>query len=103
LAAQDLSEDNRVVVFGVPGGVHQGEDAVACPPAEFRESRASVVKVTAADRHVAERPYAVPNHVRDRAHGNGAGAGAKAYRGKEEPLAPGLGEVEAVMPPKLRQ
>lgn len=45
MAVQDLSEDNRVVVFGVPGGVLQGEDAVACPPAEFRESRASATKL----------------------------------------------------------
>ncbi len=57
--------------------------------------------MAAANRNVAEGPDPVANHVRDRTHRDGAGA--KAERGEEEPLAPGLVEMEGVMPPKPRR
>jgi hypothetical protein len=44
-AAQDLGEDDGVVVLGVPGGVDEGEGAVAGPPPQLCEPRALAPKL----------------------------------------------------------
>lgn len=42
--AYDLAQDDRVVVFGVPGGEDEGHGAMARSPAEFREPRTLLPK-----------------------------------------------------------
>ena len=44
-SAQDLGEDNGVVVLGVPGGVHEGECAISRSPSELSEPRAFATKL----------------------------------------------------------
>jgi hypothetical protein len=44
-AAQDLGEDDRVIVLGVPGGVDEGERAVARPPPKLGEPWAFATKL----------------------------------------------------------
>jgi hypothetical protein len=43
--AQNLGEDNGVVVLGVPGGVDEGERAIARSPPELGEPRAFATKL----------------------------------------------------------
>jgi hypothetical protein len=44
-SAQDFGEDNGVVVLGVPGGIDEGERAIARSPPELGEPRAFVTKL----------------------------------------------------------
>lgn len=44
-AAQDLGEDDGVVVLGVLGGIDEGERAVPRPPAKLDEQRAMAAEL----------------------------------------------------------